>query len=105
MASTKISQLQILQQNLQTISAQKQQYENQLVEIESALAELSTTEKAYKIVGKLMLAAPKEKLATELQEKKETMEIRLRNFSKQEEKLRQSLEDAQQHLLTDLKKK
>lgn len=105
MTATKISQLQLLQQNLQTISAQKQQYENQLVEIESALTELSTTEKAYKIVGKLMLAAPKEKLAQELQDKKETTEIRLRNFTKQEEKLRQSLEDAQQHMLTDLKKK
>ncbi len=105
MASTKINQLQLLQQNLQTISAQKQQYENQLVEIESALTELSTTEKAYKIVGKLMLAAPKDKIATELQEKKETTELRLRNFTKQEERLRQGLEEAQQQVLAEMGKK
>lgn len=105
MASTKINQLQLLQQNLQAVSAQKQQYENQLVEIESALTELSTTEKAYKIVGKLMLAAPKEKIAAELQEKKETTELRLRNFTKQEERLRQGLEEVQQQVMAERGKK
>lgn len=105
MASTKINQLQLLQQNLQNIAAQKQQYESQLVEIESALTELSTTEKAYKIVGKLMLAASREKLTRELLEKKEVVELRLRHFTKQEDKIKQSLEEAQQQVLAEMGKK
>lgn len=105
MASTKINQLQLLQQNLQNIAAQKQQYENQLMELDSALTELSTTEKAYKIVGKLMLAASGEKLTRELREKKEAVEMRLHHFTKQEDKLKQSLEEAQQQVIAEMGKK
>ncbi len=105
MISPKINQLQLLQQNLQNIAAQKQQYENQLMELDSALTELSTTEKAYKIVGKLMIASSKERLTQELREKKEVMKMRLHHFTKQEDKLRQSLEEAQQEFMGEVKKK
>ncbi len=105
MTSPKINQLQLLQQNLQAIAAQKQQYENQLIELDSALAELSTTEKAYKIVGKLMISSPAKKLMQEIQEKKEVAELRLRNFTKQEDKLKQSLESVQQEVLGDFQRK
>lgn len=105
MASPKINQLQLLQQNLQNIAAQKQQYENQLIELDSALTELSTTDKAYKIVGKLMFESSPEKLKKELEEKKEVVRLRLNNFTKQEDKLKQSLEEAQQHLVAEMGKK
>ena len=62
MSSTKINQLQLVQQNLQNMGAQKQQLQSQIVELDSALLELKATDKAYKIVGKLMLAASKEEL-------------------------------------------
>ncbi len=103
--ASKINQLQLLQQNLQNIAVQKQQYENQLVELESALAELSTTEKAYKIVGKLMIASPKQKLVQELQEKKEIAELRMHNFTKQEDNLKKSLEEAQRQVVAEMEKK
>ncbi len=102
MASAKITQLQLLQQNLQNLVAQKQQLESQLIELESAVAELHTTAKAYRIIGKIMLATPKEKLLQELQEKKEVLEVRLKNFSKQEEKLKQTLEGLQQQVQEEL---
>lgn len=105
MTSPKINQLQLLQQNLQNISAQKQQYENQLIELDSALTELSTTDKAYKIVGKLMIASSQEKLKKELEEKKEVAQMRLHHFTKQEDKLKQSLEEVQNQLITEMGKK
>ncbi len=105
MASNKINQLQLLQQNLQAIAAQKQQYENQLIELDSALTELATTEKAYKIVGKLMIASSTPKLQKELEEKKEVAELRVRNFAKQEDKLKQNLEEAQQEVRGEFQKK
>ncbi|MEK6938735.1 MAG: prefoldin subunit beta [Nanoarchaeota archaeon] len=102
MASSKISQLQLLQQNLQNILTQKQQFQNQLVELDSALSELHTTDKAYKIVGKIMLAASKDTLIKELEEKKEVVSVRLKNLSQQEEKLQKGFEELQQEVMKEM---
>lgn len=101
----KINELQLLQQNLQTILTQKQQLQNQLVELESALHELQSTSKAYRIVGKIMLATSRESLSSELREKKEVSEVRLKNIERQEEKLKQSMERVQQDVIKELKEK
>ena len=102
--SEKIQQLQLLQQNLQNISLQKQQIQNQLLELDSALKELDSTEKAYKIVGKIMLAASKEELSKELKEKKDVADVRLKNFSKQEETLQKSIDELQKEVMAELQK-
>ncbi len=101
--STKINQLQLIQQNLQNISLQKQQFESQLTEIESALSELATSEKSYKILGKIMLLTPKDQLTTELSNKKEILQLRLKNFEKQEILLKKNLESLQTDVVTDFK--
>lgn len=103
--TSKVSQLQLLQQNLQQILSQKQQLEAQLVELDSALAELKTTEKAYKIVGKMMIASSAKDLLRDVTEKKEIITVRLNNFSKQEEKLNQSMETVQKEAMEELKTK
>lgn len=103
--TSKVSQLQLLQQNLQHILGQKQQLEAQLVELDLAFAELKTAEKAYKIVGKIMIASPAKDLLRDVTEKKEIITLRLNNFSKQEEKLKQSLETVQKEAMEELKTK
>ena len=103
MSSNNMQQLQLTQQNLQNITVQKQQIQSQLVELESALTELKTTDKAYKIVGKIMIAASKDNLTKDLQEKKEVAEVRLNNFNKQEEKLKNNLEELQQEVMKEMK--
>ena len=105
MSSDKINQLQLLQQNLQGLMAQKQQMQEQLTELQSALRELGSTEKAYKIVGKVMLATSKEELSKELAEQKDVMEVRLKNFTSQEEKLKKSLEETQKDVMKEMKEK
>ena len=105
MSSNKMQQLRLTQQNLQNVLGQKQQLESQLLELDSALTELKTAEKAYRIIGKIMVASPTEKLSKELQEKREVIEIRFKNFSKQEERLKAGLEEAQQEVLQELKQK
>jgi len=105
MTSPKIAQLQLLQQNIQNVLVQKQQFQSQLVEIDSALAELKTTPQAYKIVGKLMLASPKEQLIKELEQQKETTELRLKALTQQEDKLQHSFEETQQEVMKELKSK
>ena len=103
MSSAKITQLQLLQQNLQNVISQKQQMDGQLVELDSALSELKTTNQAYKIVGKLMIAAPKETLISELGQQKEIVEVRIKNFTKQQEKLKSQIDETQQEVVSELK--
>jgi len=103
MDQSKIAQLQLLQQNLQNTLLQKQQLQNNLVELESALQEIKTSEKCYKILGHIMVAAPKDTLSKELEEKKEMNNLRLKNYLSQEEKLKRSIEDTQKELMQDMK--
>ena len=51
----KINQLQMLEQSMQNLLMQKQQFQLQQVEIESALKELENVNEAYKIVGNIMV--------------------------------------------------
>ena len=105
MKSPKINELQLLQQNLQNLVSQKQQLQSQMVEIDSALSELQTTNKAYRILGKIMLAIPKEDLIKELREKKDVAEIRLKNVGRQEEKIKENLETVQKEVIKELREK
>ncbi|HLD00652.1 MAG TPA: prefoldin subunit beta [Candidatus Nanoarchaeia archaeon] len=105
MSSENLNQLQLLQQNLQNILSQKQQFEAQLVELDSALTELKTTSQAYKIVGKIMIASSKEDLIKDLGEKKEVAGIRLKNLIKQEESLQQNIQSIQDKLMKEISKK
>jgi len=103
MNSNNFEQLQLIQQNLQNVLLQKQQIQTQILEYNSALQELKTTETAYKIVGKIMFAASKEELNKDLNEKKEVAEVRLKNFVQQEQKLQQEMDSLQKEVMEELK--
>ena len=98
-----LAQMQMIQQNLQNILLQKQQFQMQLNEIDSALKELKETEKAFKIVGNLMIAAKKEDLEKDLNEKVKTIELRIKTFESQEEKFKKKLEDLQKKVADSMK--
>ena len=100
----KINQLSMMEQNLQNFAMQKQQFQAQLLEIESAEKELKDSKEAFKIIGSLMVATDKEKLQKELAEKKEVMNLRIESFEKQEAKLREKAEAMQKEVLEDMKK-
>ena len=100
----KIGQLQMFEQSLQSFLGQKQQFQMQLVEIESALSELESTDKAYKIVGNIMVEAHKDELKSDLQSKKEMLELRIRTMEKQELQVREKAQKLQSEILTKIKK-
>jgi len=104
MTSEKVNQLQLLQQNLHQFLSQKQQLEGKLTEINSAIKELSDTNQAYKIVGKLMIASSQEDLNKELIEEKESTEIRLKNIIVQENKIKENIEKIQQEVVAEMQK-
>ena len=103
MSSENVNQLQLMQQNMQNILMQKQQIESQLTELNSALSEIEKTNKAYKILGKVMIAADKEEVKKELQEKKEVFDLRFKNIVAQEEKFKENIENIQQKVVEELK--
>ncbi len=100
----KIGQLQMFEQSLQSFLGQKQQFQVQLVEVDSALSELDTTDKAYKIVGNIMVEADKNDLKSDLQSKKEMLEIRIRTMEKQEAQVRERASKLQSEILMKIKK-
>lgn len=100
----KISQLQMFEQSLQTFLGQRQQFQIQLVEVESALKELETTNKAYKIVGNIMVEAEKEELQNELKSKREMLELRIKTMEKQESQVRERASKLQAEILNKIKK-
>ena len=102
----RLLRLQQLQQNLQGVMAQKQQLEMQLTEVEQAVNELeklNETAVVYKSIGALLIKSEKEKVTTELTERKELWKMRVDVLGKQEERLRTQAKDLQEKLQQDLR--
>ena len=100
----KIGQLQMFEQSLQSFLGQKQQFQVQLVEVESALAELENTDKAYRIIGNIMVESDKNELKNDLQSKKEMLELRIKTMEKQETQVREKASKLQAEILKKIKK-
>ncbi len=101
----KIEQLQLYEQGLQNFLVQKQQFQIQLIEIESALKELETTDEAYKLVGNIMVSSKKEDLVKELLSKKETMELRIKTLEKQESQIKEKATKLRTEVMEKIKEK
>jgi prefoldin beta subunit len=98
----KINQLQLLEQNMQQYSMQKQQFQGQLIEIESALSELKSTTDAYKIVGNIMVKSSKADLDKELTSKKDVVELRIKTLEKQEQRLKDKAKEIRSEVMGEM---
>ena len=100
----KIQQLQLLEQNMQAMLIQKQQFQSQLLEISSALEELSSTSNAYKIVGNIMVSSDKDSLKKDLDSRKEVLALRIKTIEKQENQLKDKAKTIQDDVMSKMKK-
>ncbi len=98
----KLSQLQMLEQSMQNLLMQKQQFQLQQVEMESALKELEKVDEAYKIVGNIMVLSKKADLKDDLSSKKEVVELRIKNMEKQEAQLREKASKLQSEVMKEM---
>lgn len=99
----KIQELQILEQNLQSLLIQKQTVEIELNEILNALSELKKTEEeVYKVVGGIMLRSDKLSLIKELEEKKKILDLRISTIEKQEKILEEKSEKLREQVKTSI---
>ena len=94
----KIAELQAVDQRIHNIAMQKHGFQTQLLETENALNELKDAKESYKIVGGVVLSVDKDELEKELSSKKEVLDLKLKNFVKQEEKLREEVEELQKNI-------
>ena len=94
-------QYQQTQQQLQTIMMQKEQYRMQLAEIEKALEDLKNTksEEVFKVSGTILIKSDKKTVMSDLEEQKETSDIRMKTYDKQENMIRDKLMDIQKKLM------
>jgi len=101
----KIQELQILEQNFQQISIQKQAFQLELNETESALTEIEkTNEDVYKIVGNIMVKMGKSDILKELKEKKDILSLRFKSIEKQESSFREKTEKLREEVVKSMKK-
>ena len=100
----KIAQLQMFEQNIQGFLMQKQSLQAQLIELESALKELDSTDTPYRIIGNIMVKTKKEDLKKDLEQKKEMVELKIKSLEKQEDRIKERAKKTQSEVLEGMKK-
>lgn len=91
-----IIKLQQLEQKMDMYVTQRRQLEHDLKETELALSELEKAEGealVFKAIGAILVKADKDKLKEELQDRKETLDMRIMTITRQEERVKNDLED------------
>lgn len=95
----KLKQAQNLQQQLENTLAQKYQYDLKIKELGKTIEELNSIKdnsKIYKNVGSILIEVKdKEALLKELQEEKETYEVKSRTMEKQQKLLEDKYKEIQ----------
>jgi prefoldin beta subunit len=97
-----LAQFEQIRQQLQMVMSQRLQIESQLREVETALEEIgsiSDDTPIYKNVGSLMVKAKDKKdVETDLNEQKETLEVRVKTLERQENQLKERYQSLQKDL-------
>jgi prefoldin beta subunit len=101
-----IQEMQMLEQTLQNILMQKQAFQMELSENQTALKEVKISgDDVFKIIGQLMIKSDKNKMVDELQNKEKLLDLRIKNLDKQESSLTEKLEKIREEIMKDMKKK
>ncbi len=103
-----VAQYQQAQQHAQALASQRKQLELLRLETQKALEALDKTPQeaaVYRTVGPLLLRANREELRKELEEERETLEIRIKTLERQEERVTERLRELEQKLEELLKRR
>ena len=101
-----IGKLQQSQQSLQSIMAQKQQVEMDSAEADKALEELKKAgddDEVFKHAGSILIKSTKNVIIEELEEKKELAKTKITVLTKQEERIKVSLQEQEKKIQEMLK--
>jgi len=90
-----IQQLQVIEQNFQSVLMQKQQMQQQLLEAENGITELESSGKCYRIIGTIMVEADAKSIKKELETKRDELTSRMKIIEKHEAELRSKMSELQ----------
>ena len=97
-----IQEVQFLEQNLQNLLFQKQAFQMELTETQSALKEIENSQDdSYKLIGQLMIKISKSKIKEELSDKEKILNLKIKNFEKQEKYLSEKLEQIRKQIINE----
>jgi len=105
MNNEKIEQLSLYEQNLQNLLSQRQNFQTQLVEVQSAIKESQTSKEVYKIIGNIMVLSDSTDITKELEDKQEMLNIRIKSIQKKEEEIKEKSKVLQEEIFQEVKKK
>ena len=100
----KLNELSVLEQNLQFVLSQKNNFSTQLLEIESALSQIKEGSSSYRIVGSIMVEQSYDKIKSFLDEKKNALESRIKSLESREKSFKEKVEDLQAVVLKEFEK-
>ncbi len=91
----KLEKLEALQSAFESTTVQKQRIEEELAETERAIEALkeNATEQVYQFLGKILIKKDREKMLLELQERLELLKLRSSALQKQEQKLKEKIQE------------
>ena len=96
----KIQQIQFMEQNIQNLFMQKQAFQMELSESESAIKEIENSdEEIFKIIGQLMIKTDKQKTKEELSNKEKILKLRIKTIEKQEDSLTEKMENLRKEVI------
>lgn len=96
----KIQEMQILEQSLQNLLMQKQAFQMELTETQSALREIEKSgDEIFKVVGQLMIKTEKSAVKDELANKEKILNLRIKTLEKQEDTFSKKLEEIRKQML------
>ena len=93
MKKDKIQEMQIFEQTMQNILLQKQSFQMELSETQSALGEIQKSDgDVYKIIGQMMVKSDRKSMTEELENREKILQMRLSSIEKQEDSMMQKME-------------
>ena len=101
-----IQEIQMLEQNFQQLMMQKQAFQYESNETETALDEVKKSDgDVFRIVGQVVIKSTKEKIEKDLSHKKELIDLRLKNMEKQEEEFSKRIEQLREKIMKKISSK
>tara|TARA_Y100000310_G_scaffold323580_1_gene384194 strand:+ start:1584 stop:1925 length:342 start_codon:yes stop_codon:yes gene_type:complete len=95
----KLQELQLAEQNFQNFSLQKQGFQIELNETQSALEEAEKADgDMFKITGQIMIKVKKQDILKDMGEKQKILNLRISSIEKQEKILRNKLDSIKEEL-------
>ena len=96
----KIQQIHLMEGNLQNLFMQKQVFQMELSESQSAIKEIENSDgDIFKIIGQLMIKTDKQKTKEELSNKERILKLRVKTIERQEDSLTEKMENLRKEVI------